>query len=242
VAALDLRAFRVLTFDCYGTLCDWEEGLLIALRGVFASHDCRIGDEAILESFARHETGLEAGTYIQYRELLGRALEGMGEEFGFSPTKPETVAFGASVGNWPLFEDSTASLEELSRHFQLGVITNCDDDLFAATNARLGNRFEWIITAQRARSYKPNLNNFRLALEVIGVSPDEILHVAQSLHHDHVPAKQAGLKTTWIDRRNDKTGFGATPAASATPDLVVPDMKTFANLVRESLAGRAQEE
>jgi 2-haloacid dehalogenase len=225
--SFDVSGFEVLTFDCYGTLCDWERGLLASLRPLLDRHRVTATGDQVLESFARHEARIEAGPYLRYREVLARTLEGIGEDFGFDPTAPEKDAFGDSVKDWPLFEDSADSIAELSRHFRLGVITNCDDDLFAATNARLGNRFEWVVTAEMARTYKPSLNNFRVALEIIGVGIDRVLHVAQSLYHDHIPAQRIGLKTAWIDRRQDKHGFGATPATTASPDVVAPDMRTF---------------
>ena len=108
------------------------------------------------------------------------------------------------------------------------MITNCDDDLFARSSERLGVRFDWIVTAEQARSYKPSHHNFELAFERIGLPPDRILHVAQSLFHDHVPARELGLSSAWIDRRHGRIGSGATPPASATPDFVFPDMATFA--------------
>ena len=114
--------------------------------------------------------------------------------------------------------------------FGLGVITNCDDDLFAASNRRLGVTFDWIVTAQQVGSYKPDPRNFEFAFERIDVPRERILHVAQSLFHDHVPAKALGMTTVWVDRRHDREGFGATPPASATPDLTVPDMATLADL------------
>ena len=140
------------------------------------------------------------------------------------------AAFSGSVGDWPAFPDSAAALAALKARFRLGVITNCDDDLFAHSNRRLGVEFDWVITAQQARGYKPNPANFVFAFERIDVPRERILHVAQSLFHDHVPAKALGMTTVWIDRRQGRDGFGATPPAEAVPDLVVPDMRSFAAL------------
>ena len=144
------------------------------------------------------------------------------------PTAAEVLSFGGSVADWPAFPDSAAALARLKTRFRLGVITNCDDDLFAASNRRLGVDFDWVVTAEQARGYKPRLANFELAFERIDVPRDRILHVAQSLFHDHVPAKGLGMTTVWIDRRHDRPGSGATPPANATPDLVFPDMASFA--------------
>jgi 2-haloacid dehalogenase len=134
------------------------------------------------------------------------------------------------VGEWPAFEDSAEALAKLARRYRLGVITNCDDDLFALSARRLGVEFDWAITAQQARGYKPRQENFLFAFERIDVPRERILHVAQSLFHDHAPAKALGMTTVWIDRRHGREGFGATPPAEAAPDLTVPDMRTFAQL------------
>jgi 2-haloacid dehalogenase len=230
MAALDFDDFDVLTFDCYGTLIDWETGLLNALRAPLAAHGVEAPDGALLEAFARHEAELEAGPYRRYRDILGGVLTAMLEHFGQVPSPDEIATFGGSVADWPAFLDSSAALTKLHSRFTLGVITNCDDDLFAASEARLGIDFDWVVTAQQAKRYKPNPRGFELAFERIGLPPARILHVGQSLFHDHVTAKRLGLSTVWVDRRGDQPGFGATPPANATPDLVVPDMATLAAL------------
>ena len=227
---LDFDAFDVLTFDCYGTLIDWEAGLLAALRPPVAARGIEAPDEALLEAFARHEAELEAGPYQRYREVLASVLRSMLAHRGEAPSDEEAAAFGGSVADWPAFPDSAVALQRLHERFRLGVITNCDDDLFAASEARLGTTFDWVVTAQQARRYKPNPRGFELMFERVGLPPARILHVAQSLFHDHVPAKRLGLSTVWVNRRGDRPGFGATPAAEATPDLVVPDMATLAAL------------
>jgi 2-haloacid dehalogenase len=227
---LDLASFEALTFDCYGTLIDWETGLLAALRPVLAAHGAEASDDELLEAFGRHEAALESGRYLSYRGVLAGVLRAVGDDLGFTPAGSELDAFSSSVGEWPPFADSPAALERLGRRFRLGVITNCDDDLFARSAERLGVKLDWVITAERARSYKPSHRNFELALETIGLPPERVLHVAQSLFHDHVPAKEVGLSTVWVDRRRGKPGAGATPPANATPDLTVPDMSSLAEL------------
>ena len=132
--------------------------------------------------------------------------------------------------DWPAFGDSAEALVRLQQRFKLGVITNCDDDLFAASNAKLGVEFDWVITAEQAEGYKPRLENFEFAFARIDVARERILHVAQSLFHDHVPAKALGMTTVWIDRRAGREGGGATPPAAAVPDLTVPDLRGFADL------------
>ena len=225
---LDYGRFEALTFDCYGTLIDWEAGILAVLREVLDAVDVRPPDDDLLERYATAEADLEGGPYLPYREILGRALERVAAAYGVTPSPADRAGFGASVGAWPAFPDSPAALGRLAGRFRLGVLTNCDDDLFAASNRRLGATFDWIVTAQQARGYKPRPANFELLLERLALPPDRILHVAQSLYHDHVPARALGLATVWIDRRRGRAGSGATPLADATPDATFRDMASFA--------------
>jgi len=224
---LDFGAFDAMTFDCYGTLIDWEAGILTALRPILGAAG---DDDAILEAFGRAESTIEAGPYRRYRAVLEEVARMLAAERGVA-ADPEAIAvFGGSVVDWPAFPDSAEALARLHHRFRLGVITNCDDDLFAASARRLETGFDWVITAQQAGSYKPSERNFQLAFERLDLPRERILHVAQSLFHDHVPAKRLGLTTVWVDRRHGRSGGGATMPASATPDLTVPDMATLAAL------------
>ncbi len=225
-----LDRFGVLTFDCYGTLIDWEAGLLAALREALPGA-IGIEDDVVLETYARHEAEAERPPYRTYREVLATGLRGVSADLGLE-CPPEAVArFSESVRDWPTFEDSAEALGRLHERYRLAVITNCDTDLFAASGERLGVTFDWVVTAELARSYKPALAGFELAFEMIGVPRERILHVAQSLFHDHVPAKQLGLASVWIDRRHDRPGAGATPTATASPDATYPSMEAFADAV-----------
>jgi 2-haloacid dehalogenase len=230
MGAVDVGRLEALTFDCYGTLIDWETGILAALRPVLERHGVSVADDELLETYARHEATVETGDYVSYREVLAWALRGVCHAHRVEPSSDDTRAFSESVGDWPPFPDSAPALARLAKRFRLGVITNCDDDLFALSNRRLGVTFDWVVTAQQVRSYKPNPLGFEVALERMAVPRDRVLHVAQSLYHDHAPAKQLGLSTAWINRRGDRAGFGATPPSPATPDLTAPDMATFARL------------
>ena len=203
---------------------------------MIGAHDIDAPDQGVLEAFARHEAEAEAGPYKRYREVLGGVLSAMLGHFGATPTTDEITAFGGSVADWPAFPDSAAALASLHERFTLGVITNCDDDLFAASEQRLGVSFDWVVTAQQAKRYKPNPRSFELMFERVGLPPTRILHVAQSLYHDHVPAKRLGLSTVWVDRRAGQSGPGATPPAAATPDLTVPNMATLAALATGAAA------
>ena len=220
--------FDALTFDCYGTLVDWEHGIVAGIRDTVGARGLDASDEELLEAYARQEAAIEAGGYLRYREVVARALRGIGAEQGIEVSDAEAAAFGDSVGDWPPFPDSAEALAGLKRRFRLGVITNCDDDLFARSQTKLGVEFDWVVTAQQAGSYKPRLGNFELAFKRIDVPRERILHVAQSLFHDHVPAKRLGMTTVWIDRRGAAGGSGATPPASASPDMTFPDMRSFA--------------
>lgn len=227
-------AFDALTFDCYGTLIDWEAGLLAGLRAYLDPRGVTASADEVLERYATAEAELERGPYLTYRQILGRGLIAVAAAYGFAPTADEVAAFGGSVADWPAFPDSPGALSRLASRFKLGVLTNCDDDLFAASNRRLGVTFDWVVTAQQARGYKPRIANFELLFERVGLPRERILHVAQSLFHDHVPAKQLGLTTVWIDRRRGRHGSGATPQASATPDATFPDMASFSEAAARS--------
>jgi 2-haloacid dehalogenase len=228
VPRIRFDAFDALTFDCYGTLVDWESGILAGARGALAGRRIELSDAELLEAYGRHEAELEGGAYLRYRDVVAEALRRIGAEQSVDVSDEEAAAFADSVGDWPPFPDSAAALAQLAGRFRLGVITNCDDDLFARTGAKLNADFDWVVTAEQARSYKPSLHNFELAFQTIDLPRERILHVAQSLFHDHVPAKHLGMTSVWIDRRGDSRGGGATPPASAAPDMTFLDMRSFA--------------
>ncbi len=223
--SITYRDYDALTFDCYGTLIDWESGLVAAMRRAMPAVDA--SDDELLVAFARHESDAEH-PYQRYRDVLADSLEGVAADLGVSVSTDARELFSVSVRDWPAFDDSADALKRLKHRFKLGVITNCDTDLFAASNEKLGIEFDWIITAEMAGSYKPDHHNFQVAFATIDVPRERTLHVAQSLFHDHQPAKALGMATVWIDRRHDREGFGATPPAEATPDARFPSMEAFA--------------
>ena len=225
--------YTYLTFDCYGTLIDWERGILDALRPLLARHGATLTDDQILELFGEFESAAEAGLYQPYRDVLATVVDGFGARLGFTPTAAERASLGASVGDWPAFPDTGDALQALARRYRLAILSNVDDDLFAGSARRLGADFAAVITAQQVGSYKPDRRNFRAALTRLDVPPDRVLHVAQSLFHDIAPAKELGLTTVWVNRRHDRPGFGATPPATAQPDLEVPDLRTLARMTSE---------
>ena len=187
-----------------------------------------LSDEDLIAAFAAVEHEAEV-PYKTYREVLALSLRGIGERLGVRRRATRRRAgFGASVGQWPAFPDSADALRRLQERFKLAVITNCDDDLFAQSERRLGVAFDYVITAQQAGSYKPDHANFELAFERIDEPRERILHVAQSLFHDHVPAKALGMTSVWIDRRQGRGG-GASLDVEAHPDATFPSMPAFAD-------------
>jgi 2-haloacid dehalogenase len=230
-SAIDWAAVEVLSFDCYGTLIDWESGILASLHAILGTSESAAPDDALLEAYARHESRLEAGPWQPYRQILREALTATIAERGVSLTEQARASLGGSVAEWPAFPDSAAALARLRQRFGLAVITNCDNDLFDFSDERLGRPFTWRITAQQVGSYKPARRNFEFALQRMGLPPERVVHVAQSLYHDHVPAQAMGLRTVWVNRRHDRAGFGATPPASVKPNLTVTDMASLASLL-----------
>jgi 2-haloacid dehalogenase len=224
---IEYGGFDVLTFDCYGTLIDWESGIAAALRPQLGDAVAEVSDEEIVAAFAAVEHEAEV-PYKSYREVLALSLRGIGERLGVAVSAAQASGFGSSVGQWPAFPDSSEALRRLQERFKLAVITNCDDDLFGQSERRLGIAFDYVITAQQAGSYKPDHANFELAFERIEEPRERILHVAQSLFHDHVPAKALGMTTVWIDRRQGRGG-GASPDVEARPDATFPSMQAFAD-------------
>jgi putative hydrolase of the HAD superfamily len=234
--------FRALSFDCYGTLIDWEAGIVAALRRWLDGRRTDLDDEALLAAFADLETGVQAADPgARYPVVLAAVLARLGERLGLSVGRVEAEAFGASVGDWPAFPDSPEALARLASRFRLIILSNIDRASFARSNERLGVRFDAIVTAEDIGSYKPDPRNFVALLSTaagLGVAKGQLLHVAQSLYHDHVPAKAIGLSTVWIDRRAGRVGGGATPAAPSDlhPDWTFPTLAAFADAVDEAEA------
>jgi 2-haloacid dehalogenase len=227
---LDFTRFQVLTFDCYGTLIDWETGIFGALRPILTAHGRTATDAELLEFYSELELQAEQREYQSYREVLKSVVRGFGERLGFVPSESEVRSLPESLANWLPFPDTVAALRKLKSRYQLAITSNVDDDLFAGTAPRLEVHFDHVITAQQARAYKPSLRVFKLAQERIGVQPTQWLHVAQSVYHDVVPAKSLGIATVWVNRPSPRPGAGAAKAASAQPDLEVHSLKALADL------------
>jgi 2-haloacid dehalogenase len=221
---LDFSQFEILTFDCYGTLINWEEGILRCLHRILAAHGKDTDDATILHSYGDFEARAEQGTYRRYCEVLQSVVSQFGEEYGFVPTTQETQSLPDSLPTWNPWPDTVAALRDLQKHFRLAIISNVDDDLFAATRAWLGAKFDHVITAQQAGAYKPSLKIFKLAFSRIGVPADRILHVGQSIYHDIVPAQSLGWSTVWVNRPSLRTGVGAVKAAEGKPEWEVSSL------------------
>jgi 2-haloacid dehalogenase len=220
-----LTDFDVLSFDCYGTLIDWETGIRNALAGWRRLEDVQVADHELIEAFGRHEwREEEENPTLLYPEILARVLKRMAKDWGVRVSPDVLKAFGHSVGDWPAFPDSAPALQYLKQHYKLAILSNVDRESFSYSNAKLGVEFDRIYTAQDIGSYKPDMENFQyllVHLEEMGIKPARILHVAESLYHDHIPAKKLGLATCWIHRRHDQKGHGATrpPTEAVTPDF-----------------------
>jgi 2-haloacid dehalogenase len=236
-----LTDFKVLTFDCYGTLIDWERGILAALRPLLDCLGGRVTDEVALPAFARHESALEkAQPGLNYRKILAAAYRGLADEWQTAIGEGEAERFGNSVPDWPAFSDSADALAYLKQHYKLVILSNIDRASFAESNKKLGVTFDAICTAEDIGSYKPDKRNFDFVLktvqEELGFAPKDILHTAQSLFHDHQTAKAIGLATNWIDRRMGKSGSGATaPVEGVKTDFHFPSMAAFVAAHRKAV-------
>ena len=226
---MDFNKFEVLTFDCYGTLIDWATGILTVLKKLLVAKGKILSDRQIIQLFAEFEAEAVGEEYMKYRELMKYVVKKVGERHGFQPTQSELDSLWISIKDWQPFPDTVEALQWLKQKYKLGIISNIDDELFASSAQLLQVEFDFLITAEQAKSYKPSLNNFELAFNRIGISRDKILHVAQSIYHDIVPAKSLGLSTVWVNRQ----GLDATLPTTGNPDIEVPDMKTLVARMRE---------
>jgi 2-haloalkanoic acid dehalogenase type II len=231
---MDYAEYEALSFDCYGTLIDWEAGL-VAVLGPWAERSgLALTGEQLLTAYSEHEMAAETEHPADpYPAILARAFRGLGAQLGANVSDEDASALATSVPDWPAFADSAGALRQLSQRAKLIILSNVDRASFAESNARLGVEFTAVLTAQDIGSYKPSPRNFAALKDEarrLGIGEGRLLHVAQSLFHDHVPAKQAGLPTVWINRRHDRPGWGATPAPAADvrPDAEFGSMAAFA--------------
>ena len=211
---MKLLDYKALTFDVYGTLIDWETGMINGLKPLTDRLPQPKSRNEILEAHAFHESTTQRYTPAKnYQDILATVYKRLAEEWGLTASRDETQVYGRSVEHWPAFPDSAEALAYLKDHFKLIVLSNVDNASFAFSNAKLGDPFHATYVAQDIGSYKPDLRNFDYMLENLsrlGIDKEDILHTAESMFHDHGPANKLGLANCWIYRRYDQEGFGAT--------------------------------
>lgn len=235
---MNTDGIQAITFDCYGTLIDWEKGVLKALRPMLAVHGQAPGDAEIVRLYAEFEAE-EERDYKPYRDVLMNVVDRFAHHFEFEAEDRERERLPESVARWEAFADTPKALAALASRYRLVICSNIDDDLFQATHAKLTSgvaAFERIVTAQYCRSYKPDPRHFRVALALLGLAPNQVLHVAQSIYHDIVPAGQLGMRTAWVNRPSALEGRGMTPEAEGghTSDVTV---RTVAELAARLASG-----
>ncbi len=229
---IDFNQFEWLSFDCYGTLIDWEIGISDAVSAVLESHDIHLSRSEVLELFAEVEPQIQhGGRFLEYRRVLRRVMALIGIKMDFRFTESDMDCLVESLPRWPVFPDTQPALRALKTRYKLAVISNVDDDLFAQTAGVLGVEFDTVVTAQQVRSYKPDHRNFLTALERMDVDRDRWLHVAESLYHDIAPANALGIASVWVNRGHARDGAGATPQSGARPDLEVQDLAALVELM-----------
>jgi 2-haloacid dehalogenase len=224
-APLDFDRFQAITFDCYGTLIDWETGLLAALQRILQAHSQNLSGKQVLEIYGELEPPAQ-NPYRRYREVLAAVVRGYGERLGFQVSDSEANSLPEFVKSWQPFPDTVPALQKLKTKYKLAIISNVDDDLLAATTPKLQVVFDEVVTAEQARAYKPSPAPFQLALQRLGLPPDQVLHAGQSVYHDVLPAQALGIAAALVHRR----GFGATRPTTGEPDLRVADLQTLASL------------
>lgn len=227
---LDFSRFEIITFDCYGTLIDWETGILAALHKILSAHGKTADNSRLLTLYGDFEAHAEQGAFRSYRDVLESVVRQFGNELGFTPTEAEARSLAESLRNWRPWPDTVSALRQLKNRYRLAILSNIDDDLFAATRPHLEVEFDEVITAQQAHAYKPSLKIFELALSRINAPAHRVLHVGQSIYHDVIPAQSLGLAAVWVNRASARPGTGAVKAATAHPDLTVEGLAELARL------------
>lgn len=239
---MKISEYKALTFDVYGTLIDWESGMVAGLKPLTERVSRSLSRDAILEAHAHFESSTQRQTPAKaYSQLLAVVYKRLAEEWGVPASWEECLTYGRSVEHWPAFPDSAEALAYLKQHYKLVVLTNCDNVSFAHSNAKLQVTFDAAYTAEDIGSYKPNPRNFEYMLENLarlGVEKHEILHTAESMFHDHGPANEFGIDNCWIYRRHDKKGFGATmnPGDMPSYGVVFNSMAEMVEAHRAELA------
>ncbi|MGI9407449.1 MAG: haloacid dehalogenase type II [Hyphomicrobiaceae bacterium] len=239
---MKLTDFSTLSFDCYGTLIDWETGMIENLAPLTSQVSRELGRDEILDAHGRHESAQQADTpSMNYRQILSTVYMRLAAEWGVKVDNAACAAYGNSVEKWPAFPDSAEALAYLKQHYKLVILSNIDRASFAASNEKLGVTFDAIVTAEDVGSYKPATQNFDVMLRELsgmGIGKKDILHTAESLFHDHTPANKVGLASAWIHRRHAQSGSGATRPVGDMPniDFRFTSMQAMADAHRQEVS------
>ncbi len=232
---LDFKKYGALTFDCYGTLIDWEAGIADALRPVMRAHGIRVSDAELMNLYSEIERAGKSGEYRRYREVLRATVRGICTRLEFVPSMSEIECLAESLGSWQPFPDTVDALRRFQSRYRLCIVSNVDDDLFAGTARTLDVDFDYIVTAEQAGSYKPSHNNFALAIQRMGIPKERVLHVAESVKLDIEAAKSFGMDAVWVNRHasleREGSASGNPSDGQSGADLEVPDLKTLAELM-----------
>jgi 2-haloacid dehalogenase len=226
---LDFAQFAWLSFDCYGTLIDWESGILAYLHPLLERNRCHLTDAEILNRYSEFEPREQSAPYRNYREVLASVVHDFARELNFKLSAGEAAGLAESIRNWEPFADTIAGLCRLQKRYKLAVLSNIDDELFVFSAAKLPISFDCVVTAQQMQSYKPSLRNFDALLQQLDVPRSRVLHVAESLYHDVAPARSLGIATAWVNRRQGRAA-AASKLTPVTPDLEVTDISKLADL------------
>jgi 2-haloacid dehalogenase len=226
---LDFSGFRWLSFDCYGTLIDWEPGILGYLQPLLRRKNIVLDDAQVLNLYSEFEPREQGGEYRSYREVLAAVVRDFARELQFAASEDEAGGLAEAIRSWQPFADTVDALRRLKRRYKLAVLSNTDDDLFGLTAPKLGVELDAVVTAQQVQSYKPAVSNFCELLRRCQVPRGQLLHVAESVYHDVVPARLLGIATVWVNRRQGNAG-GATRLVKATPDLEVASVGELAEV------------
>lgn len=228
---LDLSQFQWLSFDCYGTLINWEAGILGYIRPVLKRKECTVSDDRILNLYSEFEPRRQELPYRTYREVLAEVMRDFAGEFRVEVSDEEARGLADSIRDWEPFADTVAALRRLRSRYKLAVLSNIDDDLFALTAPKLGIELDALVTAQQAGSYKPSLRNFESLLNRLQMDKSKLLHVAESLYHDVAPARSLGIATVWVNRRQGRPA-AATKLIAEQPDVEVRTVGELADLAK----------
>jgi 2-haloacid dehalogenase len=229
--ALDFTKYKALTFDCYGTLIDWETGLLSTLMPFLEFQGHTPNPEDVLALYGKLEAHEEHGLFKTYKEVLRQCMHGIARHYAFPLIGDEEDMLVHSIQHWQPFPDTVAALEKLKTRYKLCIVSNIDADLIAYSQRWLHVPFDEVVTAEEVGIYKPAHSHFIEAQKRLGLPMEQILHVAQSLYHDIAPARELGLANVWVNRRRGKEGSGATPVSDAMPDMEVGSLGELVELM-----------